>query len=72
MKYVNLTKVPKNVKETDVYQRCITKGGDYISGKNQFDEAFENFFRCNLISSDIDWFLEFTDEEYTWFVLKWC
>jgi hypothetical protein len=37
----------------------------------EFNKKFENTFRCAIIEIDGFYEIEFTDENYTWFVLKW-
>lgn len=71
MKYIAFIDLPINVKETITYKMCNTYGGTCMDSKNHDDEVFENVFRCTLVIFDDCWFLEFTDEEYTWFILRW-
>jgi|LakMenE18May11ns_1017448.scaffolds.fasta_scaffold9938452_2 hypothetical protein len=37
----------------------------------KFIDQFETTYRCTVIEIDGFYEIEFTDENYTWFVLKW-
>ena len=40
----------------------------------EYMDKFEKTFRCKAYRNPADineWLMEFTDEEYTWFLLRW-
>ena len=49
----------------------------YYSNKNALDadafgELFNEYFKCkHCMSIDGGWHFTFTDENYTWFLLRW-
>lgn len=69
---IDILDMPERAAETEYYYRCNQHGAlDAADDKNEHDLAFEEFFRCKLILINGNWHVEFTDEEYTWFAVKW-
>ena len=70
---IRFNDLPNNVLDTDEAIAC----GDVVytppdSYPQPADTAFEELFNCKL-SNDVDcgWVLNFTNEAYTMFLLKW-
>ena len=72
MKLINIRDIPEELDNTYEFISCNDHGAiDSEEEKNDFDRAFEQLVRCTLRLIDEEWYLEFTDENYTWYVLRW-
>jgi hypothetical protein len=72
MKLIIITGMSDRVQDTIYFDNCYSYGAiDSIEDKNEHDLNFEKFFRCKLILIDGDWYAEFSDEEFTWFMMRW-
>jgi len=74
MKTILFHELPDTVIDTKEFNDCNLYGSiGNKEEKNEYDHAFEQMVGCTLrynLGTD-NWYLDFTDEEYTWFVLKW-
>ena len=72
MKYISIYDLSEELDNTVECKNCCIHGAQNDDEeKNDFDRAFEQFVGCTLRYIDKEWYLEFTDENYTWFILRW-
>jgi len=72
MKLINIHDIPEELDSTYEFISCNEHGSsDSEEEKNDFDRAFEQLVRGTLRLIGKEWYLEFTDENYTWYVLRW-
>ena len=72
MKYISIYDLSEELDNTVECRNCCQHGAlNDREEKNDFDRVFEQFVRGTLRYIDNDWYLEFTDENYTWFMLRW-
>ena len=72
MKMIEMYDLPDAIRNTDEFDNC-NKFGAYSSEgeKNEYDRAFEQLIRGTLrLVGNGCWYIEFTDEEYTWFLMR--
>lgn len=70
MKYVRFMDLPNKVKLTYEYLECCNTPHPYPSTS---DIALEQLINCTITNDipDIGWACAFTEQNYTWLILKW-
>ena len=72
MRLISILDLPDSLRSTTEYINCNLNGGFNEEEKNSFDYEFERFLRCTLRQIDTGWYIELTDEAYTWYIMRWA